>query len=173
MSQELERFIVMFDGLVTLSNDWIEATPKDKLEWVPPQGAGVKFGDRLAEVTIKKLYAHITLSEFSWIHALRDCPEGAELTMNKDPDVMARLASDDFLTEAIKIHQQCMDIARGFTDRELTKKVIHTERTYTGMGFLWAMYAHQAYHLGNIDIYLRLASGTAPDFFRFHNLEMA
>jgi len=35
------------------------------------------------------------------------------------------------------------------------------------------MYAHHAYHLGNIDIYLRLASGTAPDFFNFHRQEMA
>ena len=33
------------------------------------------------------------------------------------------------------------------------------------MELLWAMYAHRAYHLGNIDIYLRRSDTPAPNFF--------
>ena len=41
------------------------------------------------------------------------------------------------------------------------------------MGFLWAIYAHRAYHLGNIDIYLRQSDTKAPDFFHFNPTMMA
>lgn len=173
MSQELERFLIMFDGLVTLANDWIVATPKDKLNWLPAEGPGVRFGDRLTHVTIKTLYGHLALAEYSWVHAIRDGDDGMVLSLDKDPDIAARLESDDFLAEAVKLHAQCMEVMGGYTESQLGKKVIHTERTYSAMGFLWAMYAHHAYHLGNIDIYLRLSGETAPDFFRFHRREMA
>lgn len=39
------------------------------------------------------------------------------------------------------------------------------------MELLWATFAHRAYHLGNIDIYLRQADTLAPNFF--HSLPAA
>ena len=39
--------------------------------------------------------------------------------------------------------------------------------------FLWAAYAHRAFHIGNIDIYLRQADVVAPEFFEFNPATMA
>ena len=46
-------------------------------------------------------------------------------------------------------------------------------RTWSVMGFLWAAYAHRAFHIGNIDIYLRQADVVAPEFFEFNPAVMA
>jgi len=172
MTTEQERFLVMFDGLVVLANDWIAATPADKLDWAPEGGDDIKFGDRISDVTIKNIYGHVTLSEYSWSRMLRDCADGTELGMDKNPEIVAGLESDRFFDVAKQVHADSMAIMETYGEAELSKSVIHTGRRYTGMGFLWAMYAHHAYHLGNIDTYLRLATGTAPDFFNFHRTEM-
>jgi len=44
---------------------------------------------------------------------------------------------------------------------------------YSVMGFLWAIYAHYAYHLGNIDTYMRQGDMGPTAFFNFTHSEMA
>ena len=43
----------------------------------------------------------------------------------------------------------------------------------SGMGLLWGMYSHRAYHLGNIDLYMRQGDMNAPDFFTMEPTMMA
>ncbi len=43
----------------------------------------------------------------------------------------------------------------------------------TVKGLLWGMYAHRAFHVGNIDIYLRQSDVITPEFFEFTPLQMA
>ena len=56
---------------------------------------------------------------------------------------------------------------------QLDKHVVWVGRTWTVMGFLWAIYAHRAFHIGNIDTYLRQADVVAPEFFEFNPPTMA
>lgn len=50
--QEFKRFLVLYDRLVNETYQWMEATPEDKLNWLPIDTPYVRFGDRLTEVTI-------------------------------------------------------------------------------------------------------------------------
>lgn len=79
----------------------------------------------------------------------------------------------DFVGEAMKLHQANMRILDTFTEDDLRKRIHFSDCTWSTMGFLWAIYAHRAYHLGNIDIYLRQSDTKAPDFFHFHPTMMA
>jgi len=47
------------------------------------------------------------------------------------------------------------------------------QTTWSVMGFLWGLFGHRAYHLGNIDIYVRQADTPAPDFYSFNPKQMA
>jgi uncharacterized damage-inducible protein DinB len=62
---------------------------------------------------------------------------------------------------------------RSYTDEQLSKKITWTGREWTIMEFLWAIYSHRSYHLGNMDIYLREADEKAPDFFSSFQMTMA
>lgn len=56
---------------------------------------------------------------------------------------------------------------KGFTRAHLDKRIFFSDREWSGMGFLWAIYGHRNYHLGNIDLLGRLAGEDVPDYFGF------
>ena len=64
-------------------------------------------------------------------------------------------------------------MSAGLSQAQLDKQVVWAGRTWTVMGFLWGAYAHRAFHIGNIDIYLRQADVVAPEFFEFNPATMA
>ncbi len=170
---ELNRFLVLFDRLVNFTHDGIEATPKDKLEWVPAEGGNVQFGTRLNDVTIRALCVHMFAGENKWARALRDCKDGDALDRPNDPALTAKLSGEDFLSLAMDIHKETMDIISRFSEGDLQKSISFAKRNWTVMGFLWAIYGHHNYHHGNIDTYWRLSGCEAADYFNFEPRDMA
>ena len=168
MPQELDRFLALFNGLFISTNSWMTGTPKEKQDWVPFENPNMKFGDRISTITIRSVYIHTIVGEHNWARALKDCEDGASLKHNRDQVVALTetlASSDDLLADAMKLHTDNMELFRGYTDDQLEKKIKWSGREWTIMGFLWAIYSHRSYHLGNIDIFMREADEAAPDFF--------
>ena len=168
MSQELDRFLTLFDGLMVSSNSWLTGTPGDKLEWVPFDNPNMKFGDRISTITMRSVYIHTIVGEHLWARKLKDCADGA--TIKFEPAEVGAVteklnASRDLVGDAMKLHAENMDLFRGYSDAQLAKRMTWSGREWTVMGFLWAIYSHRSYHLGNIDILMREADEAAPDFF--------
>ncbi len=172
MSEELDRFLVLFDRLVHFTHDGVANTPKEMLGWHPPVDADVRFGERVTDVTIKNLFIHLTVGEHNWVRALRDCEDGAVIKTPRDPALTESIAAGDFLETAARMHTENMQVVRGYTDDTLRKSMEFSERSWSVMGFLWAIYGHRNYHLGNIDMYWRLGAGEAPDYFNFTPRQM-
>lgn len=168
---EFDRFVVLFDRLAQATDEWIERTPNDKLDWVPVDNPNVRFGDRISLVTIKGIYIHVAVEEYHRMRFLKDCEDGATVPIPKDPALTARLANGNLVREAARLHEDTIKTLRSFTDVQLRKTIRFSDRKWTMMELLWAMYAHRAYHLGNIDIYLRQTDTPAPNFF--HSLPAA
>ena len=168
MTLELERFLSLFDGLVVSSNAWMTRTPAKKLDWVPFDNPNMKFGDRISTITMRSVYIHTTVGEHLWAKKLKDCDDGAMLKF--DPADVRSLteklnASKDLVGDAMKLHADNMALFRGYGENQLARKIRWSGREWTVMGFLWAIYSHRSYHLGNIDIFMREADEEAPDFF--------
>jgi len=174
-SGEFGRFIVLYDRLVSETYQWMEAAPAEKLDWVPIDTPQVRFGDRLTKVTIKSLFVHMAMAEFKWIPNLKTCSDGDTIALPRDADLMQKLLNGDTVGEAKKMHRQNMEILANYSDAELTKSVTFAgdSSTWSGMGFLWGMYGHRSYHLGNLDIYLRQSDTPTPDFYSFQPKMMA
>jgi len=174
MSEELDRFLALFDGLVVSSNSWMTGTPREKQDWVPFDNPNMKFGDRISTITIRSVYIHTVVGEHLWARALEDCEDGA--TVKFDTDRVVALteelsASGDLITDAMKLHGDNMRRFCGYPDEQLAKTINWSGSEWTIMGFLWAIYSHRSYHLGNIDIFMREADEKAPDFFsNFHKV---
>ena len=168
MSQEFDRFLALFDALVASSNDWMTKTPAKKLDWVPFDNPNMKFGDRISTITMRSVYIHTTVGEHLWAKALKDCADGA-LVKFDSADVAALTkelnASTDLIGDAMKLHADNMALFRSYGDDQLDRNITWSGRRWTVMGFLWAIYSHRSYHLGNIDIFMREADEPAPDFF--------
>jgi uncharacterized damage-inducible protein DinB len=168
MPQELDRFLTLFDGLFISTNSWMTGTPKEKHDWVPFDNPNMKFGDRISTITIKSVYIHTLVGEHFWARTLKDCEDGVALKHDRDSVVALSqklAASDDLIGDAMKLHNDNMALFRSYSEEQLVKKIKWSGRQWTVMGFLWAIYSHRSYHLGNIDIFMREADEAAPDFF--------
>ncbi len=166
MNGELERFLKLFESLAVLTDKWMASTPDDKLDWVPFDNYNMKFGDRISTITIRSLYVHTIVGECRWARILKDCEEGSSLPREADKPLTDRLmASKTLVADANVLHRQNMALFAGYSDQQLAKNIQWTKREWTVMGFLWGIYCHRAYHLGNIDLYMREADAPTPDFF--------
>lgn len=173
MNQELSRFLTLFDQMAVFTDAWLDRMAPDKLDWAPIDNPSMRFGDRVSRITAKGLILHVCVGERHWVDQIPACAPGAVIAIPKNPELEQQLAAGDFRESARAMHRENMEKIRKYTQADLDKTVVFADREWTGMGLLWGMYAHRAFHLGNIDIYLRQSDTIAPDFFRFPSMKMA
>jgi uncharacterized damage-inducible protein DinB len=173
MNTELSRFLVLFDRLVGYTEAWLDRLAPAKLDWMPIDNPSMRFGDRVARITVKGLIVHTIVAERYWVRQIRACTPGENIAIPSDPETARRVSEGDFRAEAKRLHAENMAALETFGEAELAKLVKFEQREWTGMGLLWGMYAHRAFHLGNIDIYLRQSDVIAPEFFQFTPMQMA
>jgi len=173
MTEEFDRFLTLFDRLVHYSDRWIARTAPDKLDWAPIENASTRFGTRVARITIRSLLIHTVLAERNWIRRIREPGPGGEIPLPNDPAAAARFEGADLRSTALALHEENMAALRAYGPDDLTRNVHFVGRQWTGMGLLWGMYAHRAFHVGNIDTYLRQSDVEGPEFFEFDPIQMA
>jgi uncharacterized damage-inducible protein DinB len=88
-------------------------------------------------------------------------------------ELAAEFEKGDFQEIAHRTQKKIAAAFAGLSAAQLDRRVVWVGRTWTVMGFLWGAYAHRAFHIGNIDIYLRQADVVAPEFFEFNPVLMA
>ena len=174
-ASEFERFVVLFDRLVEESGQWLRHVPAERLEWTPPTDRGVHFGSRLRHASIKTLLVHMGIAERFWIERLKDCSDGALLPLPRDMNAFHAALDGDFLKNLTDLHTESMAILKTMSHDQLQVRVKFAGdgTEWTVMGFLWGLWGHRAYHLGNLDMLVRTLCGNAPDFFSFNQQEMA
>ncbi len=173
MTDEFARFLTLFDQMALFTEAWLDKMPPGKIDWAPIENSSMRFGDRVSRITAKGLILHICVGERHWITQIPASAPGGVIAIPKNPDLERSLAAGDFRDGARAMHRENMDLLKAYRREDLDKAVVFADRQYTGIGLLWAMYAHRAFHLGNIDIYLRQTDTIAPDFFRFPSGMMA
>lgn len=170
---EKDRFLVFYDRLVTFTHSCVHRLPSEMLHWQPPAGGDISFGERVEDVTVESLYLHLVVGEHLWIRNLRDCVEGETIPLPIDKDMTARLAEDNYLATSLTMHQDNLAIIGDFDLERMATTVWFSDREWSVQGFLWAIYGHRNYHIGNIDTFCRLAGAEAPDYFQFNPVQMA
>ncbi len=173
MPEEFARFKTLFDRLVRYSDQWVDLMGEDKLDWAPIENASTRFGTRVARITVRGLLVHTVLAERNWTRQIRLLESGAVIPLPNDPAAAARFENAGLRATALALHEENMAMLDTYEPADLQKTVHFVGRQWTGMGLLWGMYAHRAFHLGNMDIYLRQRDVPGPEFFEFDPIMMA
>lgn len=173
MTPELSRFMTLFERMVQHTEATLDRLDPAKLDWAPIENSSTNFGARVTRITVKALVIHTILAETNWIRQIPLAQPGGTIPLPNDPDTARRLNEGDFRAGALALHRANMQSVSGWGPAELDKPIEFVGRKWTGMGLLWGAYAHRAFHLGNIDIYLRQADVVPPEFFEFEMLQMA
>ena len=140
---------------------------------VPIQTSAMRFGDRVSRVTIKGLVAHIVVGEAHWAHFLPTCEDGAVMKPPSYSALADEFAKGDFKTLAHRAQKENMALFAGLSAEQLDQARHLGGPHLDGDGLSLGAYAHRAFHIGNMDIYLRQADVVAPEFFEFNPAMMA
>lgn len=167
-SSEVDRFIRLHDGMAEMNRSWLELAPDDILDWVPSEDAIHRFGDGRTPVTIRNLFIHVAVAENVWINALAAASEDDVMPPPSNEALSRRLASGDLVSEAASLHAETISVIRSLTQADLDKYVVSARRRWAGIEFLWSIHSHRAFHLGHLDLYLRMNGCPTPEFFVFH-----
>jgi uncharacterized damage-inducible protein DinB len=162
MTSEIERFLELYGALARVTHDWIRAAPDDVLEWIPVEGPESLFIDRRGRMSIVGQYIHIIVGDHVQAPQLANCADGAKLNAF-DKDLSARLReSPDLVEDAEAMHLDDMGHFAAISEAQMEKHVYRGEHRWRLADYLWSLYSHRAFHVGNMDIYLRVAGATPP-----------
>jgi uncharacterized damage-inducible protein DinB len=162
---EIERFLKLYGALARATHDWIAAAPDDVLEWVPVDSEDSLFIDGRGRMSILGQYIHIIVGDHVQAPQLANCDDGAALNAF-DKDIAGRLrASPTLIHDAKAMHDEDMKHFASISEAQLEKHVLRGEHQWRLADYLWSIYSHRAFHVGNMDIYLRATGITPPAYY--------
>lgn len=165
MSQELNRFLELYGNVARATNDWIAAAPDELLDWIPDDGPDSGFIDGRGRLSLRTLYIHLVMGDHVQAPQLASCEDGAKLVW-ADQDLADRLtASRDLVGDAARLHEEDMAHFRAISDAQMEKTVYRGKHRWTVASYLWSIYSHRAFHIGNMDIYLRASHVPPPAYY--------
>jgi len=154
---EFERFLSLFDQLIEHTFDYANLISKDAAYSVIPIDSDVNFlGTRVNSITIGALVRHLILAESHWIGQILEIENGGTIPFPDNTSYLDNVADGQALMDAYgrscrKMRKQLVSFDSGM----LEKTFKFAGRNYTGMGMLWSIHAHHAFHLGQMDLLMR------------------
>jgi len=165
MSGELDRFLDLYGNVARATNAWMAAAPPELHDWIPDDGPGSQFIDGRGRLSLKGFYIHLVMGDHVQAPQLAACADGATITVS-DKAVAERLAaSEDLVGDAIKLHEQDMVHFRAISDAQMEKTIYRGKHEWTVASYLWSIYSHRAFHIGNMDMHLRARQIAPPAYY--------
>lgn len=165
MSSELDRFLDLYGNVARATNEWIAAAPADLLDWVPDEKPESEFVDRRGRLSIRTFYVHLVMGDHVQAPQLSSCEDGATIETSDRALADRLMASETLVEDAMKLHDEDMAHFRAITDAQMEKTVYRDRHPWTVASYLWSIYSHRAFHIGNMDIYLREARIAPPAYY--------
>ena len=165
---EFERFCSLFDQEVQHTFDYLSHLGPDQWTGIPVDSDALFLGSRIQKINISALVRHLIHTERSWIGQIGTLPPGGILPLPGSPAGLERISDGKDLVETYRVrHTENLAALARLSPEALKNELTFVDRRYTGMGFLWAMLGHHAYHLGQIDLVMRQQGTEAPEFMEW------
>lgn len=166
--QELERFTSLFDQEVIHTWEYLKDLGKEQWLAIPQDSETLFLGTRINKITISALVRHLIHAEQYWIEAIRTRPPGATIEVPGKPVELEGVADGAALIDAYRAAQERnRQVLRDLKPSDCEKEFVFTGRRYTGMGLLWSILGHHAYHLGQIDLLIRQQGMEALEYMEW------
>ncbi|HAT40316.1 MAG TPA: DinB family protein [Rheinheimera sp.] len=168
---ERARFVSMYQQQASLSLTILSAIPAELWTSIPADSETNFLGERIRKITIAGLCGHLLQAEYYWVTALAKVRTGDSLPPPVGvPMVQPEPAGEALIAQYRQQLQRISDAINALPDAQLQVEFRFIGRLYTVQGFLWAMYAHHAYHFGQIDLLLRQQGYLPPEFLELPEL---
>jgi uncharacterized damage-inducible protein DinB len=167
-SNELERFRLMFDHQFHHTFTFLEALDEEDWQHVPIDNDVMFLGSRVATINISNLLSHLLMTEADWFTKLKATHDLHDLDFHQDFSLVANLSGGkDLVARYRRSHNETISRLDALNADDLTKRIRFADRWLTGMGFLWFVFAHHSFHLGQIELLIRQCGHGAPEFLEW------
>ncbi|MHB1677029.1 MAG: DinB family protein [Sulfuriferula sp.] len=165
---ELERFISLFNQEIVHTYDYLGMVKDEQWSAIPCDSEALFLGTRVNKITIGALTRHLMHAESHWLGQIGPLPAGATMPLPGKSATPEDVVDGSWLIEAYKVAQAGnLEKLHALTPVVLGKEIVFTGRRYTGIGFLWSILGHHAYHLGQIDLLMRQLGHIAPEYMEW------
>jgi len=170
---EFERFKSIFAQQAIHTLDYLTLLKPGQWQSIPHDSDALYLGARVNKITISALVKHLIIAEQQWIRAVKTLPAGSTIPIPGNTAVLDKVKDGKDLSDAYrKAHEENDQLLSDLSLNNLDKELIFAGRRYTGMGILWAMFSHHAYHLGQIDLVMRQLNILAPEYMEWPEIKM-
>jgi uncharacterized damage-inducible protein DinB len=165
---EHDRFISLFTQQVQHTWDTVAAIGPNVWTTVPIDSEANYLGLRVNRITVAALLRHLCLTETLWFETLPKLGAGAVMAPPSGNGPLDDVApGDDLLATYERQHLASLDAVRAYSYDVLAKPFIFVGRHFTVRGFLWAIYGHHCYHVGQVDQLMRQQNVMPPEFLEY------
>lgn len=165
---ELKRFISLFDQEVIHTFDYLGMLSDGQWSAIPIDSETLFLGTRINKITISALARHLINAESHWFGQLASLPATATMPLPGKSSTLENMPDGPALIDAYRAtHAVNLENLHALTPAVLEKEFVFTGRHYTGIGFLWSVLGHHAYHLGQIDLLMRQQGLAAPEYMEW------
>lgn len=169
---EFERFKSIYSQQSIHTLDYLEMLNPEQWQAIPHDSEMLYLGTRVNKITVSALVKHFIVAERHWINSVATMPTGSVIPIPANTSTLDDLDNGEKLLDAYrKAHEENLKLLSGLSDDDLKKDFVLAGRHYTGMGILWAMFSHHAYHLGQIDLIIRQLNLLAPEYMEWPETE--
>ncbi len=169
---EFERFKSFFAQQSIHTVDYLNMLKEEQWNAIPHDSDALFLGTRVNKITIGALVRHFILAEQHWIKAVGSMPGGSVIPTPGNSALLEKVRDGKELIESYRsAHEQNKQALSDLAVSDLEKEFSFVGRRYTGMGILWAMFGHHAYHLGQLDLLMRQLNFIAPEYMEWSETE--
>lgn len=109
------------------------------------------FQGLVSDVTIAEVIKHTAMVEQHITHSIKSQEDGAVLSTEGNEVLCGEKQGGRDVVACYKnVHKENLDEIISFSQSDLAKKFTFIKQPYTGIGLLWMLIGHHAFHLGQI-----------------------
>lgn len=169
LMEERNRFLSFFDQLVEHTIAYATRVHSDGYAVVPIDTPVMFLGTRVNTINIGGLMRHLVLTEALWFDIISKVPDGEHLQF---PANAAALLEDvhnglPILDKYRDLYAAARAKIANMTAGDLNKEIWFAKRGYTALGFLWVVFGHHSFHLGQIDLLMRQQGIEPPEYMEW------
>lgn len=166
---EMDRFRSLFTQQVEHTWDYVAGLTSEQWVTVPVDSDANFLGIRVNRITIAALLRHLCLTETLWFDTLPTLGDGGVMPPPTGTGPLDHVPPGRELVDLYRErHLASVDGLQRYSAETLDRTFSFVGRRYTVRGFLWAIYGHHCYHLGQVDQLMRQQNVSPPEFLEFN-----
>lgn len=149
--QELKLIHSLFDQQVQFTLNYLASLQEKQWEKKLNPWDNLFFHKLTSDVDIAQVVKHTIIAEQHFINAIRLLKEGDIISLEGDETICAeKKGGCDIISCYRECHQENLNKIINLKQTELNKNLVFLNQSYSGVGILWMITGHHAFHLGQI-----------------------